>query len=65
MKKNIENKIYAPFKYARHRNLDGNGTCSIEVNGDVRIFYRVYPEKRIIEIIDIDGHKGYKKLFKG
>jgi len=60
----IESKIYAPFKYARHRNLYKNGILSIEVNGDIRIFYKAYPEKRIIEIIDIDGHKMYKKLSK-
>jgi len=62
---NIENKINAPYKYARHRKLNGTNIYVIEVNGDKRIFYRVYPEKRIIEIIDIDGHKGYKRLLGG
>jgi len=53
-----------PYKYARHRNLCGEQIYAIEVNGDKRIFYTFDPKKRIIYIVDIDGHRRYNKLCK-
>jgi len=59
----VQNKE-SPYKYARHRNLCGKPIYVIEVNGDKRIFYTVDPERRIIYIIDIDGHRLYDRLCK-
>jgi len=62
-----EEKKNAPSKRIRHKGLYGEGVDDIiviKVNGDKRIFCRIYKNERIIEIIAIGGHELYERLPK-